>query len=320
MGDVLAGRPHGHGQFFGIKGEGYYVEYEGEYAYGVRSGFGVRNYFNGEKYSGEWSSNVRCGRGKMEYSNGDVYDGQWKSDRRNGVGSHYYKNGDVFLGTYLKDKREGMGTFYMISKNKKYVAEYCDDVPKCGSVLEIEDGDLCPLEGFLSKMVESQRLKQTDLGDAPKQLPPLDLKQPYAVVAKEIEEARKIRARDAAATKSIQDFGGTMGHVELELLRHSFTKLVGGDSIDVKMIPHQLQDLCRLVGLDPADGRTQLLIRELLVERNRDGLIEFEGFLRVVSHFRGMELGTIDFENFDQGDSAEEEYVDGWMEGPGDQL
>ena len=54
--------------------------------------------------------------------------------------------GDIFIGNYLGDRREGMGTLYMMARQKKYVAEYVADQPKCGTVLEIEDTDLQPLQ------------------------------------------------------------------------------------------------------------------------------------------------------------------------------
>lgn len=38
-----------------------------------------------------------------------------------------------------------MGTLFMVSRHRKYVAEYVRGQPRCGTVLGIDDDDLAPL-------------------------------------------------------------------------------------------------------------------------------------------------------------------------------
>lgn len=161
LGEVLAGRPHGKGQYLLPKngpGSPYVVHFDGDWVQGRREGTGRRFYHNGEVYDGSWVSNLRHGRGRYHYANGDVYDGEWVADHRTGYGAYCYKNGDVFVGNYIKDKKEGLGTLYMLSKCKKYVAEYVSDQPRCGTYLEIENPDLEPLVGALKHQATMVRL------------------------------------------------------------------------------------------------------------------------------------------------------------------
>ena len=116
--DVNESRPHSaviiplaHCQ----AGDTYVIQYEGEFVNGVRSGYGIRHYFNGEVYKGQWDSDMRHGQGRMEYLNGDIYDGEWLEDRREGTATFLHGNGDVFVGTFLDDRKEGLGTLYLVS-------------------------------------------------------------------------------------------------------------------------------------------------------------------------------------------------------------
>lgn len=102
--------------------------------------------------------------------------------------------------------------------------------------------------------------------------------------------------RNAQVFRKIQQSGGTTDHIELQKLRHSFTQLVGGDSVDSHMIPDQLPHLCHLVGLDPSCQRAQTLFSNLLDQRNKDGKIYLEDFLRMISHFRGLKLAAVDLD------------------------
>ena len=125
---------------------------------GRREGAGTRYYLNGEQYTGNWVGNIRHGQGRFFFENGDTYAGEWVDDRRTGHGTYYYKNGDIFLGSFIKDKKEGMGTLFMVARQKKYIAEYVSGQPSCGTVLNITDEDLEPLNGELRTLALQKKL------------------------------------------------------------------------------------------------------------------------------------------------------------------
>ena len=82
-GEVLAGRPHGYGKYYGLKSNKQWeLEYEGEWVQGMRQGRGLRQYSNGEQYEGDFSAGQRHGYGRYTFANGDVYAGEWVDDRR----------------------------------------------------------------------------------------------------------------------------------------------------------------------------------------------------------------------------------------------
>lgn len=129
-GDVLAGRPHGLGQFYVPAGSGMRLQYDGEWVSGFREGHGSQFYWTGEAYHGELVQNKRHGHGRMEYKCGDVYEGQWLRDRKHGMGTHFFANGDCFVGYFAADKRQGLGTMYWLSRGKKYAGEWSADRPQ----------------------------------------------------------------------------------------------------------------------------------------------------------------------------------------------
>ena len=129
-GDVLAGRPHGLGQFYVPAGSGMRLQYDGEWVSGFREGHGSQLYWTGEAYHGELVQNKRHGHGRMEYKCGDVYEGQWVRDRKHGMGTHFFANGDCFVGYFASDKRQGLGTMYWLSRGKKYAGEWSADRPQ----------------------------------------------------------------------------------------------------------------------------------------------------------------------------------------------
>lgn len=129
QGEVLAGRPHGHGYYnvqkvcwhglhvaaslAGFQAGGvadpiaiaalqspgvYELQYEGEWVQGRKEGLGTRYYHNNESYSGQFVADIRHGFGRYFFSNGDVYAGEWLDNRRTGRGTFFYANGDIFVG------------------------------------------------------------------------------------------------------------------------------------------------------------------------------------------------------------------------------
>ena len=47
---------------------------------GLRYGYGITMWPNGEKHDGYWIDDEAHGRGKFFFKNGAVYDGEWKNN------------------------------------------------------------------------------------------------------------------------------------------------------------------------------------------------------------------------------------------------
>lgn len=123
--------------------------------------------------------------GKLTYADGCVYEGMWSKDERHGVGTLYSPTGSIFVGTYVRDKRQGLGVTYWGARCKKYVAEYVDDTPTCGSMLELSDDSIeAPATQQLQDAIASARVKAAGaaVGECTvPEMPELGLVQPSRV-------------------------------------------------------------------------------------------------------------------------------------------
>ena len=85
--------------------------YSGDYFDGVRQGYGVYEWNNGDKYEGNYRNNKKEGRGKYFWaSNGDCYEGEYMDNLKHGHGifiSHVA--GTVYSGQFLRGKKHGKG-------------------------------------------------------------------------------------------------------------------------------------------------------------------------------------------------------------------
>lgn len=95
---------------------------------------------------------------------------------RHGVGTLYCPDGSIFVGTYAHDKRQGLGVTYWGGRCKKLVAEYVDDTPTCGSMLDLGDDAVeAPATQQLRDAIAAARVGQQGLA------PELGLLQPSRV-------------------------------------------------------------------------------------------------------------------------------------------
>ena len=69
-------------------------------------------------------------------------------------------------GDFVRDKKEGMGVLLMMQRHKKYVAEYVNGKPVCGSMLCIDNVDLEPLQGRLLALALRRQLENMASGEA----------------------------------------------------------------------------------------------------------------------------------------------------------
>ena len=88
---------HYHGQIFG----------------GIKEGYGICYYKNGDKYEGTWKDNKKDGKGSFYYNEKEeVYRGNFINDYPNGNGIYYFKNGDRYEGLFKDGKKHGEGTIF----------------------------------------------------------------------------------------------------------------------------------------------------------------------------------------------------------------
>jgi hypothetical protein len=86
-------------------------------------------YPNGKvKYKGGVLMGLRTGYGIYYYPNGDRYAGQFAYDQPHGKGTYYFADGDRFVGTFRTGKRSGPGTLYDAEGEVEEEGNYVNDV------------------------------------------------------------------------------------------------------------------------------------------------------------------------------------------------
>lgn len=91
------------------------ANYTGQFKQGMKNGFGVKTWPNGDVYAGTFLNDAKEGEGIYRWgyespSAGDVYIGQFRQDLRWGLGTYHWANGDVFSGEWQADKYMGTPT------------------------------------------------------------------------------------------------------------------------------------------------------------------------------------------------------------------
>jgi hypothetical protein len=174
---------NGHGTLWVLDGKKLRREYTGEWINDKKSGRGTMYFKNEDRYDGFWLNDLPHGEGRMIYHNGDIYEGQWSLGKKSGYGVLTKRNGDHFEGQWVNDKREGQGSYFFASKNKVFVGEWVDDMPKAGVYSEVEDPDA----------IKQNKPKQfTDAYDLPN-IPQIKLENPSNVLEDALEEAKQAR-------------------------------------------------------------------------------------------------------------------------------
>ena len=103
-------------------------KYHGQTFGGIREGYGIYYYKNGNKYDGNWKDNKKEGKGSFFYSDkGEVYKGDFVNDLPNGKGIYYFKNGDRYEGMFKDGKKHGEGIIFY-RNGDKYKGEFKNDL------------------------------------------------------------------------------------------------------------------------------------------------------------------------------------------------
>lgn len=169
--------------------------YTGDWVKDKKQGRGTMFFSNEDRYDGFWMNNRPSGEGRMIYKNGDVYVGNWDDGKRSGYGVLTKRNGNHFEGNWVNDMREGQGSYFYAQKNKLFVGEFAEDIPKAGIYTEVQD------ENELLMPSKSDKLR--DFDDIPP-IPVLGLVDPKGVLDKAFKITRARRIFYRARFMSIQ--------------------------------------------------------------------------------------------------------------------
>ena len=94
--------------------------YDGDWVDGVPHGVGshawdrvlsdttdalTNTWFNTRNsYRGQFAAGMRQGYGRFAYANGSTYDGNWYADQKHGDGAYTFEDGSVFVGRFERDR------------------------------------------------------------------------------------------------------------------------------------------------------------------------------------------------------------------------
>lgn len=104
------------------------LKYAGEYAHGLRCGFGVLSWKNGDRYIGDFDQDMKHGHGTFYWSNGDVYCGEYVRDKKQGRGMITWGShpGECYDGEWITDKKQGFGKYFW-SNGGSYEGHWVDN-------------------------------------------------------------------------------------------------------------------------------------------------------------------------------------------------
>ncbi|OQS03980.1 radial spoke head 10 family protein [Thraustotheca clavata] len=94
-GDWVNDQQHGHGVHIWKTIEKRGNRYDGEFANGVRDGYGIFYYANGARYEGHWEDNVKNGLGLFFFEDGTIYEGEFVRDRMVDMNDNKAKNSET---------------------------------------------------------------------------------------------------------------------------------------------------------------------------------------------------------------------------------
>ncbi|XP_044151321.1 MORN repeat-containing protein 3-like [Bufo gargarizans] len=147
QGDWKNGKRNGYGTY-AVKAPstGTYIRvYAGNWVNDKKHGYGTYYYSDVEYYEGGWDCGKRSGWGKMIYANGDIYDGEWHNDKYCGQEILFFRyfmvllaNKNRYEGSWKDGRKHGAGIFYYLDKGRIYDGYWVKDIPKCGTMEDID--------------------------------------------------------------------------------------------------------------------------------------------------------------------------------------
>ena len=79
---------------------------------GIKDGFGMYYFADGDRYEGQYVKGKMQGIGIFFGADGDRYEGFYQNDLQNGDGVYYYANGSHYEGQFKDGKYDGKGILY----------------------------------------------------------------------------------------------------------------------------------------------------------------------------------------------------------------
>uniref|UniRef100_K3WS49 MORN repeat-containing protein 3 n=1 Tax=Globisporangium ultimum (strain ATCC 200006 / CBS 805.95 / DAOM BR144) TaxID=431595 RepID=K3WS49_GLOUD len=123
-------------------------KYTGDWKDGVKHGYGVLIYANGNKYEGEWVEGKREGKGvywihdKKHKKLRKQFAGDWQRDQRHGLGTFFHEDGSRYEGFWANNKREGDGRMLYGSDRSVYEGQWSGNVRSGRGTLTLVNGDI----------------------------------------------------------------------------------------------------------------------------------------------------------------------------------
>jgi hypothetical protein len=119
------GLKHGYGVCLYPNGDVYIGQYDngrkqgkGAYIYKVKKN-SIKAF-----YCGEWNNNMKEGKGYMLYPNGNRYMGYWKNNLMHGKAKVTYINGDSYIGEFKNGVKSGAGEYTFAKDRSKYIGDF----------------------------------------------------------------------------------------------------------------------------------------------------------------------------------------------------
>ena len=146
------------------------------------------------------------------------------------------RSGDHFEGNWVNDKREGQGSYFYALKNKLFVGEYVEDMPKVGIYTEVKETD---------GPDEEKDLKLREFEDIPP-IPPLGLRDPIGVLERAFKKTRHKRILYRARFMSLDQM---FTLPELEQMRDIFKAELPQKDADCVLL-EQLVGMLEAMGIE----------------------------------------------------------------------
>lgn len=123
--------------------------YEGDLLDGKPHGHGVRRWSCGRMYEGEFLTGKMHGNGRLLDKDGRIYNGSFVRSRPQGFGALHENDGTLYQGEFVKGRRQGQGT-QRFADGRVYVGQFAAGQPHGRGILRSHAGTLM-FDGLFQK-------------------------------------------------------------------------------------------------------------------------------------------------------------------------
>ena len=167
-------------------------------------------------------------------------------------------------------------------QDRKHLSEFCANKAQCGAMASLDCDTVAPLSPFLRQHVLAARRCSTapahagrPARDSPPAIPPIGLAQPCKVLMHEVVSARRQRRLAGAALWQAQLESGTFSDTQLEMLRHAFVLLCGGDGPEHILPFSKLHELLVMADCDVTEPTITQLMDKLVRSSSQCDLVVY---------------------------------------------